>query len=170
MKSCFEVRYRGDIADMNLIRKAYQVNDYIAAVEERDKAAGRRAIDAIQLMPVMEPELFPRIYRIFAKVQERLGIYFPCEFRMVKMREMPIAVVTNETGRNQLEIKVCISPEAIAMYDDDELAFLFGRELGSDVWGFENFSYLERRCAAEAGDEMKLKAAAAAAAYVIAKK
>lgn len=33
MKSCFEVRYGGEIADMNLTREAYKVNDYIEAVE-----------------------------------------------------------------------------------------------------------------------------------------
>ena len=35
MTSYFEVRYRGEIADMNLIRGAYQVGDYIKGVEAR---------------------------------------------------------------------------------------------------------------------------------------
>ena len=153
MKSCFDVRYGGEIADMNLIREAYRVNDYIEAVEARDTAAGDRIVDTIQLMPVVEPALFPRLYRVFDKVQERLGISFPFEFRLVKVRDPQVVVVTNETGRDQLEIKVCISPEAIAMYDDDELAFLFGRGLAIDIWGFEKFSNLERRCAAKTGDE-----------------
>ena len=116
MKSCFDVRYGGEIADMNLIREAYRVNDYIEAVEARDKAAGERIVDTIQLMPVAEPALFPRLYRVFDKVQERLGISFPFEFRLVKMRDPQVVVVTNETGCDQLEINVCISPEAIAMY------------------------------------------------------
>lgn len=153
MKSCFEVRYGGEIADMNLIREAYRVNDYIEAVEARDKAAGARIVDTIQLMPVAEPALFPRLYRVFDKVQERMGISFPFEFRLVKVRDPQVVVVTNETGRDQLEIKICISPEAIAMYDDEELSFLFGRGLAIDIWGFEKFSNLERRCAAETGDE-----------------
>ena len=35
MQTCFDVRYGGEIADMNLIREAYQMNDYIEAVEAR---------------------------------------------------------------------------------------------------------------------------------------
>lgn len=35
MQTCFDVRYGGEIADMNLIREAYREGDYIEAVEAR---------------------------------------------------------------------------------------------------------------------------------------
>lgn len=77
MQTCLEVRCRGEIADMNLIREAYKVNDYIEAVEKRDKAVGERDQDLVQFMPIAEREMFPRLYRIVAKVQERMGTDFP---------------------------------------------------------------------------------------------
>jgi len=144
MISCFEVRYRGEIADMELIRKAYRVNDYIETMEERDRATGERDEDIVQNIPVAEPEIFPRLYRILDKVQERLGISFPYEVRLAKIRLSQIMMVAKETGRNDLLLQFVVTPEIIATYDDDELAFMFGYSLGWEIWGFAKFSSLER--------------------------
>ena len=134
---CFDVRYRGEIADMELIRKAYRVDDYIEAVEERDRAIGERDEDFIQNIPVAEPEMFPRLYRILDKVQERLGISFPCEVRLAKARRPQIRMVTKEIGPDDLLFQFAISLETIATNDDDELAFMFGYSLGWAIWGFD---------------------------------
>ena len=144
MISCFEVRYRGEVADMEQIREAYRVDDYIEAVEERDRAIGERDEDFVQNIPVAEPEMFPRLYRILDKVQERLGISFPCEVRLAKVRLSQIRMVARETGPDDLLLQFVISPEIIATHDDDELAFMFGYSLGWEIWGFARFSSLER--------------------------
>lgn len=147
MMSCFSARYKGEIKDMNMIYKTYHVLDYIEAIEERDKAAGERAEDVIPLLPVAEPELFPRLYRVIDKVLERLGISFRYEVRLLKTRET-VFMVAEETGPNDLFLRFSISPEEIATYDDDELAFKFGHILGWQIWGFARFTNLERRTGA----------------------
>lgn len=151
--SAVDVRYRGEIADMNLIRRVYQVNDYIEAIEDRDRAAGEHGEDLILLAPVAEREIFPRLYRVVDRVQERLGISFPYEVRLLKSR-VDVAMVAKKTGPEELVLQFAVSPEDIATFDDEELAFKFGSCLGWEVWGFGKFTNLERRAGAtDGGDE-----------------
>lgn len=127
MDNVFEARLGGEVADLTRLREAYDIDGYVDAVltAREDQGISKRQI--ISGLPIAEPEIFPRVYRVIDRVLGRLALRMRYEVHIGCLREL--IDVAEDADSAGAFLRFSVSPREIAVYDDDELAFLFGRGL-----------------------------------------
>jgi uncharacterized tellurite resistance protein B-like protein len=130
-----DIRYRGDVADVEELFKTYRVEDYLKTYEEnlrqRDRGMRERLLkEGIRLTE----NLSPRIHRIFKEVCEALLINGKEEIFCLPEQHVNAYAVLDiqESGTNSL---IGITAGALEKLDDTELKSILGHEFGHFLFG-----------------------------------
>jgi uncharacterized tellurite resistance protein B-like protein len=137
-----ELRYRGDIEDVQELLETYQVGDYLAAAAEsrthREETVRNNLLTrGIQLTE----RLSPRIYQIFSKVCQRLKLDLTAEIFCLP-DETINAMAIMDISKSGARSLVGITSAALEKMEDDEIAFIIGHEFGHFLFENNKFNAL----------------------------
>ena len=125
-----DVRYRGDLQDVEELMTTYRVGDYLATAEEqaRDRDRGLRQQLLKDGIRLSEP-ISPRIFRLFREVCETVGTQTSIEvFCLPDTRVNAFASLDiQEKGNFTL---VAVTAGALELLTDAELKAILGHEVG----------------------------------------
>jgi hypothetical protein len=139
------VQYRGDAADTQELVEKYNVQGFLAARKEQDKAHGASLRDRLLKDAVLLTEtLSPRIYAIVADVQDRLGIGGHFDVFCLKDVDVNAFAHIDTSGETERHL-IGITSGALEGLEDAEIASLIGHELGHFVFGHNDLLGLLNR-------------------------
>lgn len=126
-----QVRSNTDIALAAQIRTDPLVQTVLSqlAHDDRDTPQGvRRQLLATSLR--LTPKMAPKLDALMQRCQERLGLQIPVETYVYSSPQFNAACVKPEQG----QLFVLFSSSLLEAFDDDELAFVVGHELGHHLY------------------------------------
>lgn len=130
-----DIRYRGDVADVEELFKTYRVEDYLKTYEENLRQLDRGMRERMLKEGIRLTEnLSPRIHRIFKEVCEALSINGKEEIFCLPEQHVNAYAVLDiqESGTYSL---IGITAGALEKLDDAELKSILGHEFGHFLFG-----------------------------------
>lgn len=140
-----DVRYRGDLADVEELFKVYQVETYLETYEENLRQQDRGIREKLLKEGIRLTEtLAPRIHRIFREVCEVLSINGKEEIFCLPQQNINAYAILDiqEAGTYSL---IGITAGALEKLDDSELKSILGHELGHFIFGNQRLDALISR-------------------------
>lgn len=130
-----DIRYRGDLADVEELYKTYRVGDYLKTYEDNLRQRDRGIREKLLKEGIRLTEsLSPRIHRIFKEICEVLAFNSKEEIFCLPGQDLNAYAFLDiqESGTYSL---IVITAGALESFDDAELKALLGHELGHFLFG-----------------------------------
>jgi uncharacterized tellurite resistance protein B-like protein len=130
-----DVRYRGDVRDVDEMFETYRVGDYLETFEEnarqRDEGIrGQLLRDGIRLTA----KLSPRIFSLFYQVCERLELKATADVFCLSSPDINAFAARDMRG-SEATYLVGVTARALEQLDDLELRSILGHEVGHFLYG-----------------------------------
>lgn len=137
-----KIRYSGDRNDVDVLGDVYHLNEMTRQYESYEEKLAMSTVPKECLNHLhLTPEISPRVCKIIDRVRKVLGYVDPLEVFCEKAGYGLNACAWEDVAKDGRRGIVNINPEAIETFDDDELAYLIGHEIGHLIyrhtqWGF----------------------------------
>lgn len=130
-----DVRYRGDVLDVEELTRTYRINDYLDAFEENRRQADRGIREKLIKHGIrLSERISPRIYRLFGEVCARFGVEAQAEVFCLPAAEVN-AFATIDVREARAYSLIGVTSNALERLEDAELRFILGHEMGHILFG-----------------------------------
>ncbi len=130
-----DIRYRGDIRDVQELYDSYRIGDYLDAFEENRRRQDEGVRENLLKHGIRLTErLSPRIYRLHAEAMAALEVEGDAEIFCLPDNEMNAFAIL-DIREHQTHSLIGITAGALERLDDAEIKFILGHEMGHFLCG-----------------------------------
>lgn len=130
-----DIRYRGDIRDVQELYEGYRIGDYLDAFEENRRRQDEGVRENLLMHGIrLTEQLSPRIYRLQAEAMSALEVEGDAEIFCLPDQEMNAFAVL-DLRDDRTHSLIGITAGALERLEDAEISFILGHEMGHFLCG-----------------------------------
>ncbi len=130
-----DIRYRGDIRDVQELYDSYRIGDYLDAFEENRRQQDEGVRENLLKHGIrLTEQLSPRIYRLHAEAMAALEVEGSAEIFCLPDRDMNAFAVL-DIREDKTHSLIGITAGALERLEDSEIKFILGHEMGHFLCG-----------------------------------
>jgi len=130
-----DIRYRGDIRDVQELYDSYRIGDYLDAFEENRRQQDQGVRENLLKHGIrLTEQLSPRIYRLHAESMAALEVEGDAEIFCLPDRDMNAFAVL-DIREDKTHSLIGITAGALERLEDAEIKFILGHEMGHFLCG-----------------------------------